>query len=120
MTTLDRETLPRVAPDAPRPSPTGSLGAWLPAVPKGRAGWLVTGAIVIAAGLALNWSWLVAVGAAPLLLMALPCAAMCALGLCMNRMGKRDQAADPSSTANSIAPNSTCCGAKNDSRQFPR
>jgi hypothetical protein len=37
-------------------------------------------------GAALNWSWLVAVGIAPLLLTVLPCAAMCALGLCMNRM----------------------------------
>lgn len=37
-------------------------------------------------GLALNWSWLVAVGVAPLLLAVLPCAAMCALGLCMNKV----------------------------------
>jgi hypothetical protein len=31
----------------------------------------------------LNWGWLTAVGAAPILLSLLPCAAMCALGLCM-------------------------------------
>ena len=36
----------------------------------------------IAAGLAFNWSWLVAAGIAPLLLTLLPCAAMCALHLC--------------------------------------
>lgn len=38
-------------------------------------------------GLALNWSWLVAAGIAPILLALAPCAAMCALGLCMRNMG---------------------------------
>lgn len=42
--------------------------------------------IATVAGFALNWSWLVAAGLAPLLLGALPCVAMCALGLCMNKM----------------------------------
>ena len=40
-----------------------------------------------AAGLALNWSWLAAAGIAPILISVLPCLAMCALGLCMNRSG---------------------------------
>lgn len=48
-------------------------------------------AIAFAGGLALNWNWLVAVGVAPLLLSALPCVAMCALGLCMSRGGSRSQ-----------------------------
>ena len=39
----------------------------------------------LGAGAVLNWSWLVAVGIAPLLLAIAPCAAMCALGLCMNK-----------------------------------
>lgn len=43
----------------------------------------------ISAGLALNWSWLVAAGIAPILLALAPCAAMCALGLCMSKMGGR-------------------------------
>jgi hypothetical protein len=42
--------------------------------------------LVVVIGAALNWSWLVAAGIAPLLITVLPCAAMCALGLCMNRM----------------------------------
>lgn len=42
---------------------------------------------VIGAGLALNWGWLVAAGIAPILLALAPCAAMCALGLCMSKMG---------------------------------
>ena len=56
----------------------------------GRRGLLVLGGAVVVAGLASNWSWLVAAGVAPLLLSVLPCVAMCALGLCMNRMGKKD------------------------------
>jgi hypothetical protein len=45
------------------------------------------GAITAAA--AWQWSWLVALGVAPLLLSAAPCAAMCGLGLCMHRKGNR-------------------------------
>ena len=47
--------------------------------------WLVIAAIALIAGAAVNWSWLAAVGLAPLLLTLLPCAAMCALGLCMHK-----------------------------------
>ncbi len=43
-------------------------------------------AIAVAGGLALKWDWLVAAGVAPVLLTLLPCAVMCALGLCMNKM----------------------------------
>jgi hypothetical protein len=42
---------------------------------------------VIAGAAASQWSWLVAIGVAPLLLSIAPCAAMCGLGLCMHRMG---------------------------------
>ena len=49
--------------------------------------------IVIVAGLALNWSWLVAVGVAPLLLSTLPCLVMCAVGVCaMCRSGDKQSA----------------------------
>lgn len=53
----------------------------------GRRGLLILAGLAIAAGLALNWSWLVAVGIAPILIAILPCLAMCALGLCMSRAG---------------------------------
>jgi hypothetical protein len=43
---------------------------------------------VLVAGAAFNWGWLVAIGIAPLLIAVLPCVAMCALGLCMNKMGR--------------------------------
>jgi hypothetical protein len=52
---------------------------------SGRRGWLVLAAIVLVAGLALNWSWLVAAGIAPILVAVAPCAAMCAAGYCMSR-----------------------------------
>ena len=52
---------------------------------KGRRGLLVLAGTALVAGLAFNWSWLVAAGIAPLLLSVLPCVAMCALGLCMNK-----------------------------------
>lgn len=41
--------------------------------------------VTIAGGAALNWSWLVAIGVAPILLSALPCLVMCGLGLCMHK-----------------------------------
>ena len=34
-------------------------------------------------GLAMNWDWLTAMGAAPILISLAPCLAMCALGMCM-------------------------------------
>ena len=65
----------------------------------------------VAAGVFLDWKWLVAVGAAPIILAVLPCAAMCAIGLCTmggnkdtgsktqdtpgNNLAPRDQGADP-------------------------
>lgn len=64
----------------------------------GRRGIIVLAAIALAAALALNWGWLVAAGIAPLLIAVLPCAAMCALGLCMNRMGGRACSTDAAST----------------------
>lgn len=53
----------------------------------GRRGLILLAVAVLAAGAFLKWDWLVAAGIAPLLLAFAPCAAMCALGLCMNKMG---------------------------------
>ncbi len=56
---------------------------------------LAVGGIALAgAGLALGWEWLAAVGALPVLLSLLPCAAMCALGLCMG-MGRESRNKQP-------------------------
>lgn len=61
-------------------------GTWTDTLSLGRRTWFIIAASILVAGAALNWSWLVAVGIAPLLLSLAPCAAMCALGLCM-KMG---------------------------------
>jgi hypothetical protein len=61
---------------------------------RGWRGPVVLAAVISAAGLAFGWSWLVAVGIAPLLLTALPCVAMCTLGFCMNRMVGKQCSAD--------------------------
>lgn len=53
----------------------------------GRRGLIIATLAAVGVGLALNWSWLVAIGVAPLLISLAPCAAMCALGLCMSGMG---------------------------------
>ncbi|MGH8705637.1 MAG: hypothetical protein ACREUO_09510 [Burkholderiales bacterium] len=44
----------------------------------------------VGAGLMLGWDSLVAAGLSGLVLAVLPCAAMCALGLCASRMGQKD------------------------------
>lgn len=43
---------------------------------------VASGALIIGAGLYLNWPAVVALGLAPLILTFAPCALMCALGLC--------------------------------------
>ena len=58
-------------------------------------------AVLIAGGIALNWGWLVAAGLAPILLALLPCAAMCALGLCMHKMAGGAHGGSRSGTAGS-------------------
>ena len=47
----------------------------------------------IGSGLVLGWDSLVAAGLSGLVLAVLPCAAMCALGICASRMGKKDAGA---------------------------
>ena len=57
-------------------------------------GVLIAGALLaIVAGVALNWTALVAAGLAPLILVLAPCAAMCAAHLCMKR-GRHGDAGD--------------------------
>lgn len=59
----------------------------------GRRGLLVLGGVALTLGIGLNWGWLAAVGVTPILLAVLPCAAMCALGLCMHGMKKKPSGA---------------------------
>ncbi|MGP8124138.1 MAG: hypothetical protein ACLP8B_26920 [Xanthobacteraceae bacterium] len=76
-----------------------------------RGALIVAGLVILAAGLAIGWPWLSAIGAAPILISLAPCAAMCALGLCMHRMtgkscaghGQEHSGTPPSDTAKSSA-----------------
>jgi len=78
-------------------SPTSHAGGVLPrpwigrgsAILRSRRALAILGAVVIAGGLAWRWDWLTAIGIAPILVALAPCAAMCALGLCVSRMGGR-------------------------------
>lgn len=71
-------------------------------------GLTVTGIASVAIGLAVNWSWLVAAGVAPLILSLGPCAVMCALGLCMNMSnGSHAPAGKPGLGSATEAPPST-------------
>ncbi len=96
-------------------SETSSRRNFLPAARSllsGRRVLVAAGVAIAGAGLALNWSLLVAAGIAPLLLGVLPCVAMCALGLCMNGMAgsscstpdtsAREDADSPTSTAGKV------------------
>lgn len=60
----------------------------------GRTGLVALAATALGVGAYYNWGWLVAVGVAPVILFVLPCAAMCALGLC-----KRGDSKSPTTMA---------------------
>jgi hypothetical protein len=61
------------------------------------------GVLALVLGAAFNWSWLIAVGVAPVLLAVLPCAAMCALGLCAMSMNRSSPGATSPATADGSA-----------------
>lgn len=69
----------------------------------GRTGWLILAGTIIFAGAVLNWGWLTAIGAAPLILALAPCAVMCGLGLCMSGNNK-GCASETNNSANSNGP----------------
>lgn len=72
---------------AAEPSLTSTVFALARHYLGGRRTLIVLGVAALAGAAVLNWGWLVALGIAPLLLALAPCAAMCALGLCMKNMG---------------------------------
>lgn len=51
-------------------------------IPFGRRGLILGAMALIGAALWLNWGWVAAIGAAPLILALAPCAVMCGLGAC--------------------------------------
>ncbi len=67
------ETLPHTETPVARP--------WRPQF--GQRGLILASMAIIGAGLYLNWGWVTAIGAAPLILAVAPCAVMCGLGVCV-------------------------------------
>ena len=59
-----------------------------------RRGLMLLALAAIGTGLYFSWGWLAAVGVAPLLIALAPCAAMCALGLCMKGGGGKSCSPD--------------------------
>lgn len=51
--------------------------------PLSRRQTVIAATIVVGAGLWINWGWVAATGAAPLILSLAPCAVMCATGYCI-------------------------------------
>lgn len=73
-------------------------------LPFGRRGLLLAGLAAAGGGLALNWGWLTAIGAAPIILALAPCAVMCALGMCMMGGDKRSCATGSTDSTGSDKP----------------
>lgn len=65
---------------------TESVVALLQHYLGGRKGLILLTVVALSAGMYFNWGWLVAAGVAPILLAVAPCALMCGLGLCVNKM----------------------------------
>ena len=64
-----------------------------------RRGLIIVAIALVIGGLAANWSWMVALGVAPVILSLAPCALMCAVGLCsMKFMGGGSACADSESS----------------------
>lgn len=82
---LHGNQIPQIARIPEAASAGDRIRSWLTS-PRGL---LLVGIAVIAAGLALGWNWVVAIGLAPIVLAVAPCALMCALGMCMMGMGRK-------------------------------
>src|SRR5687768_4241587 len=78
-----------------------------------RRGLVILSVAIIAAGVVLSWNWLAAASIAPILLALAPCAAMCAVGLCMNKMGGKSSSTAQHGTA---AQQNSCCHASTNSK----
>ncbi len=59
--------------------PRGVLQFWI----SDRRVLAVAGLVLAGSGLALGWSWLTAIGVAPLIVSVAPCLVMCAVGACV-------------------------------------
>jgi hypothetical protein len=71
---------------------------------RGRRALVAIGLLAVAAVLAWQRNWLTAIGIAPVLVSLAPCAAMCAMGICMaGSSGRPCRAGDESRTVSPAA-----------------
>jgi hypothetical protein len=104
-----------------------SLAGWAAQLLRSPRGLIGIAAVMLVVGAAFKWSWLVAAGVAPLVLRSAPCLAMCALGLCMANMGRRNSgspitglASDSSEGAASLqSVGASCCSESKGAAQLP-
>lgn len=76
-----------------------------------RRGLIAVAVLAAAGGIVMNWGWLVAAGIAPIILAVLPCVAMCALGLCANKLtGNRSCSAQHNDLKDAATPPSEALG----------
>ena len=73
----------------------------------GRRGLIILAVAILGVGAVFNWSWLVAIGLAPILLALAPCAAMCALGLCAMKAGGKSCGTQSPSTGGEVSAQSS-------------
>lgn len=96
------QQLETASPSAHAVAPPQRVQAFLRHWLSGRRGRIIGGIVIVAAGLALGWNWLTAIGVAPIILSLAPCAAMCAIGACAmmkrNSSGTKPDAANQNST----------------------
>ncbi len=78
------------------------VASYIPSFLKTRRGMIVAAVVVVGGGMALGWPTLVVLGVAPIILGFLPCAAMCAMGMCMMGGKKTQSPAVQETTSNAI------------------
>lgn len=78
---------------------------------SGRRGLFMAALVLVAAGSYLGWGWLAAAGIAPVLIALAPCAVMCALGLCMSKMGGKSCSSESQSKGDLIEKSGKSTGA---------
>jgi len=66
---------------------------------NGRRGLILAAGALTIGSVGLGWPWLAAAGLAPIILSAVPCLAMCSLGLCMRGMGQKSCQAGDAATS---------------------
>lgn len=79
-------------------TPSPPTQVWL----GGRRGLLILAAVIITVGLATNWTWLAAIGVAPVIIALAPCALMCGLGFCMMRCSGKSCSPEGSDGSNPV------------------